>query len=109
MESLILNGKCCGEVNYTEHFIKTIFSTYSKCVDNSKLYAIEVLLNALNVDLCSGNVAVYEILRQNMDMFINDMAEIKKRFSRVHDKKIGLLFCANIMRTKDSFQLLNFP
>lgn len=108
IESLILNGKYCSEKNYLEHFLKIVFDNYSKLDNNSLIYGLEVLLNALNVDICSGNTTVYSILKPNMDRYIQDMYENRKRFSRVHDKKIGLLFCANIMQSRDNFEIPPF-
>ncbi|ELQ76460.1 Nuclear transport receptor RANBP7/RANBP8 (importin beta superfamily) [Trachipleistophora hominis] len=108
IESLILNGKYVAEVNYMEHFLKIVFDNYSKLDNNSLVYGLEILLNALNIDACSGSTRVYSILKPNMDVYIQDMYNVRKRFSRVHDKKIGLLFCANIMRFKDTFDVSRF-
>ncbi|ELA48494.1 hypothetical protein VCUG_00103 [Vavraia culicis subsp. floridensis] len=108
IESLILNGKYIADVNYMEHFLKVVFDNYSKLDNNSLVYGLETLLNALNVDTCSGGTRVYTILKPNMDVYIQDMYNVKKRFSRVHDKKIGLLFCANIMRFEENFEVTRF-
>lgn len=108
MESLILNGKYISDTNHLEHFLKIVFDNYSKLENNSLLYGLEILMNALNVDVCSGFSSVYMVFKQNMDAYLTNMYSIRKRFSRVHDKKIGLLFCANIMRFKDMFDIGTF-
>lgn len=105
IESLILNGKYRTDRNHLNFFTKIVFDNYSKLENNGLLYGLEIIANAFNVDYCSGRTEVYNIIKQDINRYIKDMNENRKRFKRVHDKKIGLLFCANLMSTSESIDI----
>lgn len=108
LESLLLHGKCKGNKEVISFILRIVFDNYSKLENNGLLYALEIIANSFNVDFCTGSTIVYEIIKQDLNKYVSDMNQIRKRFKRVHDKKIGLLFCAYLMQTREMLDVKSF-
>lgn len=91
LESLILNGY------FKIQILSFIFDNYHKLEDNAKVYGLEILMNACSFEMSKNNFEVFNLLKKDLNLYLIDMEKNKKRFSRVHDKKVGLFFCACLM------------
>ncbi|KRH93745.1 Nuclear transport receptor RANBP7/RANBP8 (importin beta superfamily) [Pseudoloma neurophilia] len=101
IESLLLNGKLNSDYNNLSIILKVITDCYHRLEGNALLHGLEVIMNAFNVDYLTGNTIVYECIKNDINRYLGDCNTIKKRFTRVHDKKIGLLFCSNLMQVSN--------